>query len=147
MLVFSRILVPLDHSGASAAALALVRTNFPGGKLRLLHVLDPSQLAGAITSTVSPDAQREEVEQRAAARLAHLRVEADEFVIRVGKPAEVIVTEAEQWQADLIAMGTHGRTGFDHFLHGSVAEHVVRRSRLPVLIEHENTANDNSARV
>lgn len=34
-------------------------------------------------------------------------------------------------------MGTHGRTGFDQFLHGSVAEQVVRRLRLPVLIEHE----------
>lgn len=34
-------------------------------------------------------------------------------------------------------MGTHGRTSFDQFLHGSVAEQVVRRSRLPVLIELE----------
>lgn len=137
MRVFSRILVPLDHSGAAAAALSLARANFPGAKFRLLHVLDPRQLAVAITSTVSPDAQREELEQKAAARLAHLRLEGDEFVIRVGRPAEVLIEEAEQWQADLIAMGTHGRTGFDHFLHGSVAEQVVRRSRLPVLIAHE----------
>jgi len=137
MRMFSRILVPLDHSGAAAAALALARANFPGAKLRILHVLDPGQLAGAITSTVSPDAQRLELEQKAAARLAHRRVDGDDFVIRVGKPAEMIIEEAEKWQADLIAMGTHGRTGFDHFLHGSVAEQVVRHSRLPVLIEHE----------
>ncbi|HRP46751.1 MAG TPA: universal stress protein [Trueperaceae bacterium] len=44
---------------------------------------------------------------------------------------------ADKCQADLIAMGTHDRTGFDQFLHGSVAEQVVRRSRLPVLIELE----------
>lgn len=137
MRLFARVLVPLDHSSVAAAALALTRTNFPNVKLRLLHVLDPSQLASSITSTVSPDVQREELEQKAAQRLAHLRAEDDEFVIRVGKPAEEIIREAEQWQADLIAMGTHGRTGFDHFLHGSVAEQVVRRSRLPVLIEHE----------
>lgn len=137
MRVFSRILVPLDHSAAAAAALALARTNFPNATVRLLHVLDPSQLAGAITSTVSPDVQREELERKAAERLAHLRVDGDELVIRVGKPAEAIIQEADQWRADLIAMGTHGRTGFDHFLRGSVAEHVVRHSRLPVLIEHE----------
>lgn len=137
MRVFARILVPLDHSGAAAAALALARTNFPKAELRLLHVLDPSQLASSITSTVSPDLQREELESRAAERLGHLTTEADQLVIRVGKPAEAIIKEAAEWQADLIAMGTHGRTGFDHFLHGSVAEQVVRRSKLPVLIEHE----------
>lgn len=137
MRLFARVLVPLDYSSVAAAALALARANFPDVKLRLLHVLDPGQLAGVITSTVSPDSQREELENKAAQRLAHLRSEGDEFVIRVGKPAEVIIKEAEEWQADLITMGTHGRTGFDHFLHGSVAEQVVRRSRLPMLIEHE----------
>lgn len=137
MRLFARVLVPLDHSSVAAAALALARANFPDVKLRLLHVLDPGQLAGVITSTVSPDSQREELENKAAQRLAHLRTEGDEFVIRIGKPAEVIIKEAEEWQADLITMGTHGRTGFDHFLHGSVAEQVVRRSRLPMLIEHE----------
>lgn len=135
--MFARILVPLDHSGAAAAALALARKNFPAAALRLVHVLDPSQLASSITSTVTPDVQREELENRAAERLAHLTEGSDELVIRVGKPAEVILKEAEEWRADLITMGTHGRTGFDHFLHGSVAEQVVRRSRLPVLIEHE----------
>ena len=137
MRLFARVLVPLDHSSAAAAALALTRANFPDAELRLLHVIDPGQLAGSITSTVSPDVQREELEQKAAQRLSHLRTAGDEFVIRVGKPAEVIIKEAEEWQADLITMGTHGRTGFDHFLHGSVAEQVVRHSRLPVLIEHE----------
>lgn len=137
MRLFARVLVPLDYSSVAAAALALARANFPDVKLRLLHVLDPGQLAGVITSTVSPDSQREELENKAAQRLAHLRTEGDEFVIRIGKPAEVIIKEAEEWQADLITMGTHGRTGFDHFLHGSVAEQVVRRSRLPMLIEHE----------
>lgn len=137
MRVFARILVPLDHSSAAAAALALARANFPHSEIRLLHVLDPSQVANAISSPVAPDLGREQLENKAAQRLAHLVTDDDRLVIRVGKPAEVIIKEAEEWQADLITMGTHGRTGFDHFLHGSVAEQVVRRSRLPVLIEHE----------
>lgn len=137
MRVFARILVPLDHSGAAAAALALARANFPQAEVRLLHVLDPGQLASSITSTVSPDVQREELERKAAERLSDLLAGAGQLVVRVGKPADVIIQEAATWQADLIVMGTHGRTGFDHFLHGSVAEQVVRRSKLPVLIEHE----------
>jgi universal stress protein A len=51
----------------------------------------------------------------------------------VGVPAEVIVAEAEAEQADLIVMGTHGRTGLPHVLVGSVAEAVIRKAPCPVL--------------
>lgn len=45
-----------------------------------------------------------------------------------------IITQAEEWGADLIVIGTHGRTGIHHFLMGSVAEHVARKSACPVMI-------------
>ncbi len=45
-----------------------------------------------------------------------------------------ILQQSEEWHADLIVIGTHGRTGLNHFLMGSVAEHVVRKSACPVLI-------------
>ncbi len=45
-----------------------------------------------------------------------------------------IITQAEEWEADLIVIGTHGRTGLHHFLMGSVAEHVARKSACPVMI-------------
>ena len=45
-----------------------------------------------------------------------------------------ILQQAEEWNADLIVIGTHGRTGLNHFLMGSVAEHVARKSACPVLI-------------
>ncbi|WP_199118817.1 universal stress protein [Pedobacter sp. ASV28] len=45
-----------------------------------------------------------------------------------------ILQQAEEWKADLIVIGTHGRTGINHFLMGSVAEHVARKSACPVLI-------------
>lgn len=45
-----------------------------------------------------------------------------------------ILTQSEEWNADLIVLGTHGRTGLNHFLMGSVAEHVARKSACPVLI-------------
>lgn len=45
-----------------------------------------------------------------------------------------IIQQAEQWNAELIVIGTHGRTGINHLLMGSVAESVARKSSCPVLI-------------
>ena len=45
-----------------------------------------------------------------------------------------ILQQAEEWNADLIVIGTHGRGGLYHFLMGSVAEHVAQKSACPVLI-------------
>jgi len=62
----------------------------------------------------------------------------DEIVLhtynRIGSPKTEILATAEECNADLIILGTHGRTGFDHFISGSVAEGVVRKSKCPVLI-------------
>ena len=135
--MFRRILVPLDFSGSSAAALALARRAFPQATLRLVHVLNPSQIAGNIQSPAMPELTRFEMENEVRQRLEELTTDADELVIRLGNAAELIIKEAEAWQADLITMGTHGRTGLNYFLQGSVAEQVVRHSRLPVLIEHD----------
>lgn len=53
---------------------------------------------------------------------------------KIGNPQEEILATAEEWNADMIILGTHGRTGFDHFISGSVAEKVVRKAKCPVLI-------------
>jgi glycine betaine transporter len=55
-----------------------------------------------------------------------------EIRVAVGKPAAEIRRVAQEWPADLIVMGTHGRTGFSHALLGSVAEKLVRSARCPV---------------
>jgi len=53
---------------------------------------------------------------------------------RIGRAQDEILAVAEECNADLIILGTHGRTGFDHFISGSVSEGVARRSKCPVLI-------------
>ncbi len=53
---------------------------------------------------------------------------------RIGSPKQEILSVASEWAADLIIMGTHGRTGFDHFISGSVSESVIRRAACPVLV-------------
>jgi nucleotide-binding universal stress UspA family protein len=54
--------------------------------------------------------------------------------VEEGKPYEMILKVATEWAADLIVIGTHGRTGISHLLMGSIAEHVVRHSQIPILI-------------
>lgn len=53
---------------------------------------------------------------------------------KIGSPKAEILATSEECHADLIILGTHGRTGFDHFISGSVAESVVRKAKCPVLI-------------
>ncbi len=57
-------------------------------------------------------------------------------VLRQGQPAEAIVERAQEIHAELIVIGTHGRSGFRRFLLGSTAERVVRTATVPVLSVH-----------
>jgi len=54
--------------------------------------------------------------------------------VEEGKPYEMILKIAIEWEADLIIIGTHGRTGLSHLLMGSVAENVVRHSKIPIMV-------------
>jgi nucleotide-binding universal stress UspA family protein len=58
---------------------------------------------------------------------------ASEYVVEPGIPEQVLVEVARRTRADLIAMGTHGRSGLSHFFLGSVAERVLRTAPCPVL--------------
>jgi nucleotide-binding universal stress UspA family protein len=51
-----------------------------------------------------------------------------------GSAKDEILTAADKWNADIIVIGTHGRTGLSHLLLGSVAEYVVRHAKVPVLV-------------
>ncbi len=51
-----------------------------------------------------------------------------------GIPKTEILSIADEWSADLIVVGTHGRTGLSHLFLGSVAEYVVRHSKVPVIV-------------
>jgi len=82
---------------------------------------------------------RRGLEKEALERLREIARPDEEPMVVVGKAAEMILDHAQEWEPDLIVMGTHGRTGIAHFLNGSVAESVVRGARLPVLIVHEQT--------
>ncbi len=68
----------------------------------------------------------------AVSRVQSAGVQARRELLR-GRPAEQLLDYADEHDIDLISMGTHGRTGIDRFVMGSVAEKVIRRSERPVL--------------
>lgn len=145
-MVWKTILVPHDFSSPANHAVAIARdeAKLHGAQLLLLHVIDlPGQLKP--DTVIVPDAtgapinlkdyavaQAEQHLGDLATRIGKDGVTAKTF-IRIGKPEDEIVKFAAEHGVDLIAMGTHGRTGLAHMLVGSVAERVVRASTVPVL--------------
>ena len=71
---------------------------------------------------------------RAAERAASVGVEASETIVEDDSPSRAILAYADEQDCDLIVMGTHGRTGLDRVLLGSMTERVVRLAPIPVLI-------------
>jgi len=141
-----RILFPTDFSpGAEPAvrwALGLARAF--GAELVILHVLDLSLagLAGLPTQVAMMPAVDELIERVRAETAAEMKRLAARFpdartIVREGSARPTILQVAGEVDADLIVMGTHGRTGLAHVLFGSVAAHVVRHSRIPVLTVRE----------
>jgi universal stress protein A len=135
MIALKTILVATDFGEAADAALsygrALARTF--GGTLHLLHVTENQFLR---PMAANPHDANEATRRRLTALLGdHDRrgLDADVTLETSDAPAEAIVEYAARIEADLIVMGTHGRTGLDRLLTGSVAEHVVRTAPCPVL--------------
>ena len=144
------ILVPTDFSkdaeSAYFAALNLLGRK-QGTRVVLLHVYHlPYEYTAYGTIPTSLDYFKD-VEGAAEERLANLAGELErqgfevETVAREGFPPEGILGEAEAADADLIAMGTHGRTGLAHLVLGSTAERVVQRADCPVLTLRSHQAD------
>ncbi|HEY5927107.1 MAG TPA: universal stress protein [Kofleriaceae bacterium] len=145
-MIWKTILVPHDFSSSANHAVAIARDEAKAhnAKMILLHVIDlpmsinpntvivPDETGAPINIKDYAIRQAEAHLEDLRARIAKDGVTAATF-IRIGKPEDEIVKFANENQVDLIAMGTHGRTGLAHMLVGSVAERVVRTSKCPVL--------------
>ena len=136
------ILHPSDFSKASRPALkkAIELAKTMRGSLHLLHVMAPVPILGdgyispktydELLISASESARRQMERLVKTARTAG--VKATSTIVQ-GVPADSIVRAARAKHADVIVMGTHGRTGFSRFLLGSVASRVVATSPCPVL--------------
>jgi nucleotide-binding universal stress UspA family protein len=133
-----KVLVPLDGSSLGESVLATL-TRFARLRpqaLLLLHVFTPGLWQGRAVAYHDLSLQRTRMErylERVSRRLQRRGLET-RTLVRSGDPAQEIVDAARRHGVDLIAMSTHGRTGFRRALLGSVAEEVVRRARRPVLL-------------
>ena len=138
-----RILHPTDFSRASGAALlkAVALAKESRAQLLLVHVmLPPTPFIGdgyvspktyqELEAAARRSAQRELAKVAARAQKAKARVKA---VLLEGVPYDRIARAARSKRADLIVMGTHGRSGLSKFFLGSVAERVIALAPCPVL--------------
>jgi len=136
-----KIFVPYDFSENARQALAwaaeLHRSVHASEPIRLTHVISTLPV-GAPDSVIemlvpTPD-EITALERDMAAAAARAEVPAiPQVPIRPLSTAELVATAAKETNADLIVMGTHGRTGVKRLVLGSVAEYVIRHATCPVV--------------
>lgn len=140
---FQKILIAVDNSICSEKAAKAgyeMATKF-NSEVALINIIEP------IPATVNPDFALAPVfletydnsEENSHILLKGLENKYSNgikttYLTIIDTASHGIVKQAEEWGAELIVIGTHGRTGLYHFLMGSVAEHVARKSACPVLI-------------
>ncbi|WP_026899133.1 universal stress protein [Daejeonella oryzae] len=142
-----KILIAVEDSIYSDSAvnygLALARKF--GAEVVLVHVNEIPTATPYIadpmlneTSFMMPEMMN--IQEEASKKLfERIQAQAGEGIVlhtysKIGTPKVEILATADECNADLIILGTHGRTGFDHFISGSVSESVLRKSKCPVLI-------------
>jgi len=145
--MYTRILIAVDGSATSEHALrhAIGLAKGLSAALRVVHVVDMGVLPlgpelaidiGAVTK--ARRTAGEQVLEKARATCQAGGIEAETRLLETGTPtqriAAAIADEATAWPADLVVAGTHGRTGVQRLLLGSVAEGIARVSPVPVLL-------------
>ncbi len=146
---FDDILLPTDGSSGAEAAIeptgALASAT--DATVHLVSVVDTRSLGIDVGSSVIVD-ELESVATDAVGdasdRLSGMGVETVETAITHGVPYRAILDAIEEADADLVVIGTHGRTGIDRYLLGSVAEKLVRTSPVPVMTVRAPDAGDES---
>jgi len=138
-----KILVPTDFSDASGEAVttAIAFARAFSARITLIHVfVEPTYVLPPPVEMATFPFDITEILAKVQASLENevRRVEQAGIPIEgetiSGRAAPEIVSYAKKIGADLIVMGTHGRSGFQHALLGSVAERVVHHSHCPVLV-------------
>lgn len=141
MTQIKRILCPVDFSETSEKAFRVADglAQRLQAELVLLHAFD-------IPATIDIPGQEHPADTELPARLNAIRSSsldvALDRVLHAGPPGDVICWLAQERGCDLIVMGTHGRTGVVRLLLGSVAEHVLRHARCPVLTVRKRPENE-----
>jgi nucleotide-binding universal stress UspA family protein len=142
--MFEKILLPTDGSDVAfaAAGRAVALAKLAGAALHVVFVQEPYPYTGiGATNSAGVQEYLADSQRRAAEALARISALAQVFglvlsteFVEGSSPAEQIVETARRCGADLIVMGSHGRTGVARVLLGSVAGKVLMLSPVPVMI-------------
>lgn len=154
---FKKILVPMDFSDFSkkAAEFALSFGELYGADLTLLHVVtlfheDTAELSNLQNIEehvkMQEEAMHEELKAHAD-QFGHSEVQVNAITRRGFYEAEAILDTISDDDYDLVVMGTHGRKGLKHLVLGSIAEKVVRLSKVPVITIHDTGREFNLKRI
>ena len=107
-------------------------------KVGLLYVVDTaktiSEVDAGITHGELLDVLQKEAESTIDKIVSSFGPREVERIVPQGHPRIEILSCAERWDADLLVIGTHGRTGLLHLVMGSTAEYIVRHAKLPVMV-------------
>jgi len=151
-IMFKRILVPVDGSAASMLGLkqAIKLSALEGARLRLVNVVDEMPVManvemGAMIDNISAmRAGSKKLLARAAtvAKRAGITAEISMIESVGGSTAEFVVSEAKKWRADVIVLGTHGRSGLERVFMGSSTEDIIRSTPVPVLIVRDKSDDE-----
>lgn len=135
--MYDHVLLPTDGSDAADRAVgeAIELAGIHGATLHVLHALDVGEMPpGLDESAESAFEQRgRDAVEEVVARAEEAGIDDVRGSLVRGQAHEVIVSYAEDNDVDLIVVGTHGRTGLDRLIMGSVTEKVVRLAPMPVL--------------
>jgi nucleotide-binding universal stress UspA family protein len=142
MIAIKKILFPTDFSETSKYAMnyAIEFAKEFNAELKIVHVIfDESQIVAFYLPQVTFQNLDLELEESAKKQLEDFIKEYPELQevkyttkLLKGTPFVEIIDEAKKFEADMIVIGTHGRSGLEHVLFGSTAEKVVRKSPCPV---------------
>jgi nucleotide-binding universal stress UspA family protein len=145
MVMYKRILVPVDGSQASTLGLkeAIKLAVATKATVRVVHVVNefifdptyaPAQSYEALLESFRTGGQRILAQAQATVREAGVECQSDLIETVGGRVSGLILAVARTWPADLIVMGTHGRRGIGRVVLGSDAEMVLRSAPVPVLL-------------
>jgi nucleotide-binding universal stress UspA family protein len=143
--MFKKIAVALDGSRCAEEALevAFKLAQTEGAELGVCSVVDPIMIVGTAPLSPAMDIVIGDMERSSrglvmrAVEKAHTQGLLASGEMRRGVAAFEILKYAQQFGADAVVMGTHGRGGLSRFFMGSVAETVLRESPVPVIVVRE----------